>query len=215
MFAALAVGAGCAVFTALALQIEPGTALTRFDLAVSGAILSQMPPAVVRGFSILTHAGDSATRTGLAVFVGAALVLWRQPLLALGFVGGLAGNGALTTLLKHLFGRQRPLQPLGGATADGYSFPSGHSGGAVVACGLLVYLVLRLLPPRWHLPSLCIAVALSLSIGFSRIVIRAHFPSDVLAGFAAGAVWLVVCVCALEAARRRWPAAVGMGRMTG
>lgn len=199
------IGTGSALFLLLAGLLRWGSALTAFDLAVSGAVLVQVPSAVVQCFAWLTHAGDGATRAGLAVVVGVALLLYRRPLLAVGFAGGLAGNGAITTALKHGFGRDRPLQPAGGETVHGYSFPSGHSAGSVVAFGLLAYLVLRLLPPRWHLPALCLAVGMSLSVGASRVFIRAHFPSDVLAGFAAGVAWLAVCVWLMEAASRRWP----------
>lgn len=199
------IGTGSALFLLLAAELRPGLALTDFDLAVSDAVRVQVPTAVVQGFAWLTHAGDAATRTVLAVVVGVALLLLRQPLLAIGFAGGLAGNGALTTALKHLFGRARPLQPPGGETVHGYSFPSGHSAGSVVAFGLLAYLALRLLPPRWHLPAVCAAVAMSLGVGASRVFIRAHFPSDVMAGFASGVAWLAVCVLLMEAASRRWP----------
>ncbi len=211
---ALAVmGAGSVLLLVLALQLEPGSALTRFDLAVSGAVLRQVPQGVVAFFAVFTHAGDTTTGIGLAVVLGALLLWLRQPLLAFGFVGGLAGNGALTSGLKHLLGRARPLQPSGGVTAHGYSFPSGHSAGSFVACGLLAYLALRLLPPRWHVPALCAAVALSFSLGASRIFIRAHFPSDVLAGFTSGAVWLALWLLLMEALRWRLQRHDHLGRM--
>lgn len=196
------------LFVALGLQLGPGSALTRFDQAVSDTVQQQVPAVVLVGFAALTHAGDRVTLTGLAVIVGAALLLARQPLLALGFVGGMATNGLITAALKHFYGRARPLQPPGGVTVHGYSFPSGHSTGSLMACGLLVYLALRLLPLRWHLPALCGGVALGLSVGVSRIVVRAHFPSDVLAGFASATVWLVCCLLLLEAARARKPGSV-------
>lgn len=212
-FATAVVGAGSVLFLTLALQLHAGSALTRFDLAVSGAVLQQASMTVVGFFAVLTHAGDTTTGIGLTVVV-AALLLWRRHrLLAFGFVGGMAGNAALTSGLKHLWGRARPLQPDGGALAHGYSFPSGHSAGSLVACGLLAYLALRLLPPRWYPAALCAAVALFLSLGASRIFIRAHFPSDVLAGFASGSVWLAAWLLLLETLRWRLESSSRMGRM--
>lgn len=205
------VGISVALFAGLAWLLHPGSDLTRFDLAVSAAVQGRMPPLALRLFGLLTHAGDAATRTALAVVVGAGLLVLRRPLLMAGFVGGLAGNGALTGLLKHAYGRDRPLQPPGGMTVAGYSFPSGHSAGSVVAFGLLAYLALRLLPPRWHLPALCSAVAMTVSVSVSRVVLRAHFPSDVLAGAASGVAWLVVCVVLLDSARHRWPRRPAVG----
>lgn len=90
--------------------------------------------------------------------------------------------------------RTRPLRDGLLAQVDGFSFPSSHSSGAQVADGLLAYLVRQLLPRRWHLPRLLVAVALVLSIGSSRLFLQAHFSCDVVAGFWSGSVWLTLCI---------------------
>ena len=84
----------------------------------------------------------------------------------------------------------------------GFSFPSGHSSGSVVAYGMLAYLALRLLPIRWHLPGLLATVALAFTVGASRLFLGVHFASDVIAGFASGAAWLAMCITLIE--RMRW-----------
>lgn len=89
-----------------------------------------------------------------------------------------------------------------GLTA-GFSFPSGHSSGSVVAYGMLAYLSLRLLPVRWHLPSLLAMVALALTVGASRLFLGVHFASDVMAGFASGIAWLALCITSIEYIRWR------------
>jgi undecaprenyl-diphosphatase len=95
----------------------------------------------------------------------------------------------------------RPLNAVDGVAASGFSFPSGHSSGAVVAFGMLAYLGLRLLPQRWHLPVLLVAALLAFSVGVSRIILRVHYASDVAAGFASGTAWLAVCVTGIEFGR--------------
>jgi membrane-associated phospholipid phosphatase len=105
--------------------------------------------------------------------------------------------------LKQLFARMRPSHAVNGAVADGFSFPSGHSSGTVVAFGMLAYLGLRLLPQRWHLPVLLAAVLLALSVGVSRIFLRVHYVSDVAAGFASGTAWLAACITLVELSRWR------------
>ena len=91
----------------------------------------------------------------------------------------------------------RLLHSAEGASAYGFSFPNGHSSGTVVAFGMLAYLGLRLLPPRWHLP-----VLLAFSVGASRIILRVHYASDVAAGFASGTAWLAACATRSEFGRR-------------
>jgi undecaprenyl-diphosphatase len=119
----------------------------------------------------------------------------------LGWTMALGGNGVLNPALKQLFARLRPLHAAEGASAPGFSFPSGHSSGTVVAFGMLAYLGLRLLPKQWHLPVLLAAVLLAFSVGVSRIVLRLHYASDVAAGFASGTAWLAICVTGIEFGR--------------
>lgn len=113
----------------------------------------------------------------------------------------MAGNGALNIALKQVFGRIRPTHLEGFGLAQGFSFPSGHSSGSVVAYGMLAYLALRLLPARWHLPALMAAVALAFTVAVSRVFLRVHFASDVAAGIASGATWLAVCITSIELAQ--------------
>lgn len=72
----------------------------------------------------------------------------------------------------------------------------------LLAYGMLAYLALRLLPTKWHLPALLTAVAIAFSVGASRLFLRVHFASDVLAGFMSGAAWLAVCIMGMELLRR-------------
>jgi undecaprenyl-diphosphatase len=100
-----------------------------------------------------------------------------------------AGAGILTNILKQVIGRMRPLyvdaedwlafDPFGFSAANA-SFPSGH---ATTAGAVLV--VASLVLPRWRWLFLLAAVAMAAS----RIVVGAHFPSDVIAGLAVGAAF--------------------------
>jgi membrane-associated phospholipid phosphatase len=67
--------------------------------------------------------------------------------------------------------------------------------------GMLAYVLVKLLPARWsaaRLPVVLAATALAYSVGCSRVFLQVHFASDVLAGFASGATWLVMCIVAVE-----------------
>jgi undecaprenyl-diphosphatase len=194
--------AGAAVFGMLAHQLSAGDVLARTDLVLTDALRVHVPLAALQVFALLTHLADTATLTVLCIVIGMALVVLSHRWLALGWVVAVAGNGLLNSTLKQIFGRARPLHPDELALAHGFSFPSGHSSGAVVAYGMLAYVALRLLPPRWHLPTLLAAELIILTVGVSRLFLRVHFASDVMAGLASGAAWLALCVMGMELLRR-------------
>lgn len=105
---------------------------------------------------------------------------------------------ALMFILKNFFGRERPDIPLL-REAKGLSYPSGHALMSVTFYGLLIYIVWRLVKNKWLKWLLIILLFfLILIIGFTRIYLRVHYPSDVLAGFATGFLWLVISIWILR-----------------
>jgi membrane-associated phospholipid phosphatase len=100
----------------------------------------------------------------------------------------------LMLLLKALFGRKRPLSPLLKA-AKGLSFPSGHAIMSVAFFGIIIYWVLHAGLPDWiTIITATLLTVLILLIGFSRIYLRVHYASDVLAGFIIGLIWLLIAL---------------------
>ncbi len=97
----------------------------------------------------------------------------------------------LMFVLKLIFARMRPNDPLL-APALGYSFPSGHSLVSFTFYGLLIYLVYNYAQNVWvKWGSIIFFSCLILMIGFSRIYLRVHYATDVLAGFLIGIAWLL------------------------
>ncbi|MBG8552409.1 phosphatase PAP2 family protein [Hymenobacter guriensis] len=104
------------------------------------------------------------------------------------------GGICLNLVLKNIYQRPRPLLPL--TSASGLSFPSGHA--MISACfyGLLIYLVSTHV--RQH-RGLRVALMVGLSllillIGATRVYLRVHYATDVLAGFLAGITWLLIAI---------------------
>ena len=98
---------------------------------------------------------------------------------------------ALMFGLKELFRRQRPELPLI-RTLDNFSFPSGHALSSFIFCSVLVYLVWKgKLSKTWKWVLSVLLILFSISIGISRIVLRYHFASDVLAGFCLAIAWVI------------------------
>jgi membrane-associated phospholipid phosphatase len=197
----LAIGACAWIFAELAKELgAEGRSLGLADQALTDALSMNVPAAAMQVFAALTHLGDTLTLTLLCSAVAIALVAIGRRGLAFGWVAAIAGNGVLNTVLKQIFKRVRPIHDGGFVSEHGFSFPSGHSSGSLVAYCMLAYLAQRLLPPSWHLPAMLVAVALAFTVGASRVFLRVHFASDVIAGFASGAAWLAMCIGSIEAA---------------
>ncbi len=106
------------------------------------------------------------------------------------------GVGGLLIIygMKLFFARPRPADPLLYKEVD-FSFPSGHATFGFILYGMLAYFIwLTDLPKIWKYVAMTFLVLLSLTIGFSRVYLRVHFPSDVLGGFCLGYSWLFLMI---------------------
>lgn len=114
------------------------------------------------------------------------------------FIFTVGGGGLLIKLLKSFYQRERP-SINSEIDAIGYSFPSGHGMGSLLFYGFLTYIIISNIKSKaikWS--AVILASILVLLIGFSRVYLGAHYPSDVIAGYLAGAVWLLVNIITLE-----------------
>lgn len=151
---------------------------------------------------VLTAAGDVRWLAVLVLLVAGWLALSGQwpSLLAWVFFIGL--NGLAVRLLKNLLDRARP-EVLHELLTSGASFPSGHTSGAVVVYGLL-WLVLRgRLSPAGGRVLAWLCGSLVFVIAMSRILLQAHFASDVVAGALLGLAWCALAAGALQRGTRQ------------
>ena len=118
-----------------------------------------------------------------------------------------AGVALLNQILKFAFQRTRPDFAPEALRLHSWSFPSGHAMDSLVVYGLLAYLALERIERPATRRLLVAATGLFVAaIGLSRLYLGVHYPSDVTAGFLAGAAWLTACVIAYQLARARRPA---------
>lgn len=109
----------------------------------------------------------------------------------------------LMLILKLFFHRDRPLSPLLKA-AKGFSFPSGHALMSVTFYGLLILIVWQNIQQAWLKWILsAFLVLLIIVIGLSRVYLRVHYASDVIAGFSVGLVWLLLSLWILSIIEKR------------
>jgi undecaprenyl-diphosphatase len=179
------------LFGWLATQVLRG-ARQEFDAAVRDTVHAWATPRLTFLMLKVTLSGSELVLVPLG-----ALIVWR--LLAAGrrhaavllTIASLGGE-ALNQLLKQMFARPRPSEAFFGyALPQSYSFPSGH---ALVSCcffGALAAILTRRNAARVTRYLIWAAAALMAAlIGFSRVYLGVHYPSDVLAGYSAAIVWV-------------------------
>jgi len=197
----LLAGAGVVAFFELVDETESGEALAAFDVALAAALDRHLDGSTLALAGAITHLGDPIVLYGLALGVAVTLAVRGERQLAMAWIVVTGGGALLNKLLKALFERSRPVHDHVFASADGFSFPSGHASGSLLVYGMLAYLVVRHTPRRWHLPVAAVALVLVVFVGASRVLLQVHWFSDVLAGWANAAAWATLCIGGLEAIR--------------
>ncbi len=183
--------------------------LYHFDQSIIDWIQLFVRPQLTSIMKIFTFFGSTLALLFL-LFLSVGLMIWQKKRWEAFFlVIGIAGGGIFNLLLKWIFHRHRPtLHRL--IEETGYSFPSGHSMGAFIFYGMLCMLFFMFLKSRIAKAIMIVSTVLIIvMIGLSRVYLGVHYPSDVLAGYAAGGVWLTVCLIGLrlvlEVRRRKKP----------
>jgi undecaprenyl-diphosphatase len=108
---------------------------------------------------------------------------------------------SVTSVAKGLAHRPRPATAL--ATAPSSSFPSGHAVAVMVGVLALLTVFVPLLGERGRMAATLVGAAVVVAIGFGRVALNVHHPSDVLAGWALGYVFYCLCLLLLNPSRSR------------
>src|SRR5215207_434584 len=169
-----------------------------FDRAVLLWIHSTFPGWLDEPMRLVTALGYYWVVLPLLAVVAALLYRRGWRLSAVLLLVSIAGSAVLTTVLKGVFRRARPELFDSGYHASFYSFPSGHATVAVGFYGMLTLILAYRLRGKARWAVAVSGVIVVLSIGFSRLYLGVHFPTDVLAGYLAALLWLV-CVGAVYA----------------
>lgn len=102
------------------------------------------------------------------------------------------GGAVLNATLKAIFERQRPSGQLVSAFVDPqtFSFPSGHAMSAMIFYASVSIVAARLGAPRLRAFVYVLAIIMIPTMGFTRLYLGVHYPSDVVGGWAMGAAWV-------------------------
>ena len=137
----------------------------------------------------LTALGGGTVITLLTAGVVIFLLLQKQWRTAVFVAVAVMGGLVLSLWLKHLFERPRP-NITGRTFTMTTSFPSGHAANAAVAYLTMAILVGRLVKGTWmKLYVFFLGLLLPLLVGFSRVFLGVHWPTDVVAGWLVGLAW--------------------------
>lgn len=135
-----------------------------------------------------TNVGDTGPMMGLGLLIVLGLVRRKQRREALVFALAVGGSMLLTQVLKPLFARPRPDLWVSIKPVFTYSFPSGHAMDTAAVATAVGFLLWQF-RARW--PTRVLGPLFVLGVGWSRMYLGVHFPSDVLAGWMSAGGWVV------------------------
>jgi undecaprenyl-diphosphatase len=168
---------------------------------VAEYVVGHRTPWLTTTMKAVTVLGSTAALVPMILVIG----LWAhrrgkgwRPLAVLAAAQG--GSIVLYRLVEVLVARPRPSMAPLLATAGGYAFPSGHATQAVVVFGALAYLASGW-TTHWSVKVVLWtgALVVALVVGLSRVYLGGHWPSDVIGGWALGALWLAAVVMTFRA----------------
>ncbi len=178
------------VFVALAsVALQPG--VPSIDLSLSSRLHEIASPAMDQLLSVITDLGSTGVLILVALVAAVALELRGKRAQALFVVLAVVATLALNGLLKLIIARPRPESEWAGI-ASGTSFPSGHSMNAFVVYVALALVAWQLWGRRVGIVALVLALMLATAVGVSRIYLGVHWPTDVMGGFVAGILCLLI-----------------------
>lgn len=206
----LIAAAGVLTFLALASEVREGEIFAA-DRWLIQALRSADDPSVPIGplwlrltLTDLTALGGTPVLTLLTIISAGYLIAARKAATAAFLVASISAGAIGSTALKLVFARPRPDIVTHLVNTYSTSFPSGHAMNSAI-----VYLTLGALlaraegdrTVRFYL--MAVALFLTLIIGFSRVYLGVHWPSDVLAGWCVGASWAILCSWIARTLQRR------------
>ncbi|MEK3863680.1 phosphatase PAP2 family protein [Paenibacillus sp. FSL H7-0716] len=187
-----------ACFAVIAVLVSVNKVST-FDNYIIDGVQSAESPGLTSFAKGLSLIGSSKIAIGISIVTMALLYFLlkhRFELILFLWVG--LGSQLLNTIMKLSFHRERPnLHRI--VEEIGYSFPSGHSMAAFSLYGVIAFLLWRHLRRRHERVLLIMfAVFMTVGIGWSRIYLGVHYPSDVIGGYMASGAWLMLSICLFQ-----------------
>lgn len=202
--AALVIVLGTWAFIALLDVVREGES-RRFDSRVIEYFHAHPgPPWLQDAGRDLTALGGITVLTLVVLAVVGSLLISRKRGAAALVIVATVGGIAIGSTIKHLVSRDRPPREYQVAYVFTKSFPSGHSMYSAVVYLTLGALLAQVTRGRTlKIYIICCAVLVTFLVGLSRVYLRVHWPTDVLAGWSAGLVWSILCLLVARELQQR------------
>jgi membrane-associated phospholipid phosphatase len=207
--AALAVAAGLAFALLTVWVASRGTAVPALDEEIHRWALARRGPGTIAVARAARWGGTTYVVLPALIVIGAAAAPRGRGLarrLGSGLLPCLvASTGVYAEIwINHIIGRARPPVADWAGAAGGPSFPSGHTTAASLFALSCAWVIASRVPPGWPRRGVWAgAAAYALTVGWSRVWLGVHWPTDVTAGWLFGAAWTASCIAAITLPARR------------
>jgi len=156
----------------------------------TNALMQSIENPILTSFSkIIAHALDPIILIIISSIIATFIYIKISKKKGVFFVATILITGILIKLSKEIFQRARPLNSLIPETS--FAMPSGHATIAVVFFGLIAYLFIN---KKYKITATIITTLIILLVGFTRIYLRVHWLTDVIAGFILGTIILITAI---------------------
>jgi membrane-associated phospholipid phosphatase len=150
-------------------------------------------PQLDRVMQFITALGDPPMVITVFISTSAWLGMKRRYTNGIRFLIICVGGILINQVMKLFFAKPRPELWTRLISETSFSFPSGHAVGSMVVYGFIGYILAREFP-IYQRCIYAIASTLIIAIGFSRLYLGVHYPTDIIAGYGVGILWLITCL---------------------
>jgi undecaprenyl-diphosphatase len=192
------------LFGLIAWDLTRGGTLALLDVRIASWLHAHAVPGLTAFMLAVTHAHDPIAIDAYCIVVAIVLARRREWYWIAGLAAAAPGGLLMNGLLKRVFERARPAfdDPL--LALNTYSFPSGHTAGAMLFYGTLAaYVISRTQSSRVRGACVALWIFMVVLVGLSRMYLGVHYLSDVLGGAAWSLAWLTLCLVAVRTLQQR------------
>lgn len=166
-----------------------------FDQTMLDMIRTWRTPELTAFFNAITFLGSKEAIAAISIGMIIMLLVARKKRVALYVAYFTIIDALITYMLKNLIHRIRPDEMGRLINETGFSLPSGHSSSSLLLYGMVAYLITRSIASRVGRIAVIIEMSILITlIGFSRMYLGVHYPTDVMFGFLIGGLllWLFI-----------------------